>query len=167
VTIIDVSTVNSGALNLKTFLDKVLEKTVETFEELNVPVPSRRFWTMGEPAVDCEQLVVSFIQIYLGLPGDEASQPQRCSVPRSAVLRISVSRPIPVVGANGKAPSGDKIQEASEIAAVDTWVFMELINKLDQWEPGEFGMGVIATVEAANPEGGFQTTNMQVTLVVP
>jgi len=28
-------------------------------------------------------------------------------------------------------------------------------------------MGVIATVEAANPEGGFQTTNMQVTLVVP
>jgi hypothetical protein len=152
--IIDVSTVNTSALNLKTFLDKVLEKTVETFEELNVPVPSRYFWTMGEPAIDCEQLVVSFIQIYLGLPGDEASQPQRCSVPRSAVLRISVSRQVPVVGANGKAP-------------VDTWVFMELINKLDQWEPGEFGMGVIATVEAANPEGGFQTTNMQVTLVVP
>lgn len=165
--IIDISTVDAYALNLKNFLDAVLQKTVTKFEELNVPVPSRYFWTMGEPSIDCEQLVVSFIQIYLGLPGDEASQPQRCSVPRSAVLRISVSRPIPVVGVNGKAPTGDKIQEASEIAAVDTWVFMELINELDQWEPGEYGMGVIATVEAANPEGGFQTTNMQVTLVVP
>lgn len=165
--VVDISTVHTDALNLKNFLDAVLQKTVSKFEELNVPVPSRYFWTMGEPSIDCEQLVVSFIQIYLGLPGDEASQPQRCSVPRSAVLRISVSRPIPVVGVNGKAPTGDKIQEASEIAAVDTWVFMELINELDQWEPGEYGMGVIATVEAANPEGGFQTTNMQVTLVVP
>jgi len=46
-------------------------------------------------------------------------------------------------------------------------MFMELINKLDQWEPGEFGMGVIATVEAATAEGGFETTKMQVTMVVP
>jgi hypothetical protein len=165
--LIDVSTINESAYNLKDFLDKVLAKTVETFEEHNVPLPTRQYWTMGEPAVDCEQLVVGFIQMYLGLPGDEASQPQRCSVPRSAVLRISISRQIPVVGVNGKAPSADKIQEASEIAAIDAWMFMELINKLDQWQPGEFGLGVIATTEASTAEGGFQTMNMQVTLAVP
>ena len=44
---------------------------------------------------------------------------------------------------------------------------MELINKLDQWEPGEFGMGVIATAEAATAEGGFQTMRMQISMVVP
>jgi hypothetical protein len=165
--IVNIASVSDDALHLKNFLDKVLDKVVSTYESYNVPLPHRQFWTMGEPAIDCEQLCVSFIQMYLGLPGDQASQPQRCTSPRSAVLSISVSRAIPVVGSNGKAPSGEKIQEGSEISAVDAYMFMELINKLDQWEPGEFGMGVIATVEAATAEGGFETTKMQVTMVVP
>jgi hypothetical protein len=148
-------------------MDGVLEKTVEVFEEYNVPLPSRQFWTVGEPAIDCEQLVVSFIQTYLGLPGNQASEPQRCQSPRSVVLTISISREIPVVGVNGKAPTGDKIEEASRIAVVDAWMFMELINKLDQWEPGEFGLGVIATADSSGFDGGFQTTAMQLTMVVP
>ena len=165
--IIDISTVDSDALSLKNLLDGVLDKTVSFFEEYNVPLPSRQFWTMGNVAIDCAQLAVSFTQVYLGLPGDQASQPQRCSVPRSAVLKISLSREIPVVGANGKAPTGDRIQAGSEIAAVDAWVFMLLIKHLDQWEPGEFGLGVIATAEVSDFEGGFVTTTMQVTMSVP
>jgi hypothetical protein len=148
-------------------MDGVLEKTVEVFEDYNVPLPSRQFWTVGEPAIDCEQLVVSFIQTYLGLPGNQASEPQRCQAVRSVVLTISISREIPVVGVNGKAPTGDKIEEASRIAVVDAWMFMELINKLDQWEPGEFGLGVIATADSSGFDGGFQTTAMQLTMVVP
>lgn len=165
--IVDIFTVDSRALHLKDFLDAVLARVVEVYEEYNVDLPSRRFWTMGEPAIDCEQLSVSFIQMYLGLPGDQASQPQRCTQPRTAVLSIAVSRQIPVVGNNGKAPSGEKIQEGSEIAAVDCYLFMELIRRLDQWEDGEYGMGVIATVEAGNPEGGYETVRMQVSMVVP
>jgi len=165
--IVNIASVSDDALHLKNFLDKVLDKVVETYENYNVPLPHRQFWTMGDPAIDCEQLCVSFIQMYLGLPGDQASQPQRTTSPRSAVLSISVSRAIPVVGSNGRAPSAEKIQEGSEISAVDAYMFMELITKLDQWEPGEFGMGVIATVEAATAEGGFETTKMQVTMVVP
>jgi hypothetical protein len=165
--IVNIASVNADALHLKNFLDKILYKVVQTYEEYNVPVPNRRFWTMGDPAIDCEQLCVSFIQMYLGLPGDQASQPRRVESPRSAVLSISISRAIPVVGSNGKAPLAEKIQEGSEIGAVDAYMFMELISKLDQWEPGEYGMGVIATVEAATAEGGFHTTKMQVTLVIP
>jgi len=165
--IVNIASVSEDALHLKNFLDKILDKVVKTYEDYNVPLPHRQFWTMGEPAIDCEQLCVSFIQMYLGLPGDQASQPQRATSPRSAVLSIAISRAIPVVGSNGKAPTGEKIQEGSEISAVDAYMFMELITKLDQWEPGEFGMGVIATVEATTAEGGFETTKMQVTLVVP
>lgn len=165
--IVDISGVSAGALNLKNLMDGVLEKTIDVFEEYNVPLPTRRFWTVGEPAIDCEQLVVSFIQTYLGLPGNQASEPQRCQSPRSVVLTISISREIPVVGVNGKAPTGDKIEEASRIAVVDAWMFMELINKLDQWEPGEFGLGVIATADSSGFDGGFQTTAMQLTMVVP
>jgi hypothetical protein len=165
--IVGISGVSAGALNLKNLMDGVLEKTVEVFEDYNVPLPSRQFWTVGEPAIDCEQLVVSFIQTYLGLPGNQASEPQRCQSPRSVVLTISISREIPVVGVNGKAPTGDKIEEASRIAVVDAWMFMELINKLDQWEPGEFGLGVIATADSSGFDGGFQTTAMQLTMTVP
>ena len=167
--LIDVSTVDSRALHLKNLLDKVLEKVVEVYEEYNVPLPSRRFWTMGEAAIDCEQLAVSFIQVYLGRPGDQANEPQRCQMPRSAVITISISRQVPVVGQNGRPPSDDKIQEASEIAAVDAWMFMELINKLDQWkeQEGDFGMGVIATADTNGFDGGFQTTAMQLTIAVP
>lgn len=165
--ITDVSMVSQDALSLKKVMDKVLDKTIEVFEENNVPLPSRKFWTVGSPAIDCEQLVVSFIQIYLGTPGDQAGTPQRCTMPRSAVLTISISREIPVVGQNGKAPSADKIQEGSEAAVVDAWVFMRLLDKLDQWEPGEFGLGVIATADVSGFEGGFQTTSMQVTIAVP
>ena len=165
--IIDISTVDSRALHLKDFLDAVLAKVIDTYEDYNIDLPSRRFWTMGEPAIDCEQLSVSFIQMYLGLPGDQASQPQRVTQPRTAVLSIAVSRQIPVVGNNGKAPTGEKIQEGSEIAAVDCYLFMELMRKLDQWEENEYGMGVIATVEAGNPEGGYETVRMQVSMVVP
>jgi hypothetical protein len=165
--IVNIDGVSANALNLKNLMDGVLEKTVEVFEEYNVPLPSRQFWTVGEPAIDCEQLVVSFIQTYLGLPGNQASEPQRCQSLRSVVLTISISREIPVVGVNGKAPTGDKIEEASRIAVVDAWMFMELINKLDQWEPGEFGLGVIATADSSGFDGGFQTTAMQLTMVVP
>jgi len=163
----DVSMVSEDALSLKNLMDSVLDKTITVFEENNVPLPSRKFWTVGTPAVDCEQLVVSFVQIYLGLPGDQAGTPQRSTMPRSAVLTISISREIPVVGVNGKAPSGDKIQEGSVAATVDAWMFMRLLNKLDQWEPGEFGLGVIATADSSGFDGGFQTTAMQLTMVVP
>ena len=169
--IIDVSTVDQRALHLNDFLDNVLARIVEVYDEYNVPLPDRQYWTVGEPAIDCEQLVLSFIQIYLGTPGDQASTPQRCTAPRSAVLTLSISREIPTVGNNGKGPSAEKIEDASRIAVVDAYMFMELIRRLDQWkedtDPIDFGMGVIATADTSGFDGGFQTTAMQLTMVVP
>lgn len=165
--IVDISGVSSEALNLKNLLDGVLEKTVSTFQSYNVPLPERRYWTLGEPAIDCDQLVVSFTQLYLGTPGDEASTPQRCHQPRSAVVTISLAREVPTSGQNGRPPSGQTIEEASYISAVDSWVLMESVNLFDQWDDVGFGMGVIATVEATTAAGGFEVVTMQLTMVVP
>jgi hypothetical protein len=162
-----VSEVHPDALDLKELLEGVLERVVTIFESYNVPLPSRRYWTMGTPAIDCEQLVVSFIQMYLGSPGDQASTPQRCTMPRSAVMTISLAREVPTVGQNGRPPEGHKIQEYAEISAVDAWVLMQSINALDMWEEGGFGVGVIATVDASPSEGGFEVVNMQITMAVP
>lgn len=164
---IDFTGVAEDATNLRDMFNGVLERVETVFQSYNVNLPSRRYWTMGQPAIDCEQLVIFFNQMYLGTPGAQVNEPQRCNVPRSATFTISISREIPVVGQSGKAPSPEKIQLASETLAIDAWVLMQSINLLDQWDDHGFGLGVIATLETAPPEGGFQTASMQITMSVP
>lgn len=158
---------SEDAYNLKNMLDGIIERVENVFQTYNVSLPNRRYWTFGQPVIDCEQLVVSFIQMYLGTPGDEASTPQRCNVPRSAVVTISVARQIPTVGTNGRPPSGDKIQEGAARSAIDAWVLMEAVRDFDMWDGTGYGLGVIATVDVLPPEGGYQAVNMQLTLAVP
>jgi hypothetical protein len=164
---INMADVSSDSLHLRDMMDGVLERVRTIFQSYNVPLPSRQYWTLGQPAIDCEQLVVAFSQLYLGTPGDQATTPQRCHVPRTVTMNIIVSRQIPTVGNNGKAPAGSKIEEASYISAVDAWVLMESINLLDQWDETGYGLGVIATLDVIGPEGGFQSVNLQVTMAVP
>lgn len=165
--IVSVADVSEEALNAKNLLQNVLDTIVSIFNSYNVPLPSRQYWTVGQAAIDCEQLSVSLIQLYLGAPGDQASLPQKCNMPRSAVMTIVLAREIPVVGVNGRPPTAEKISEGAEISAVDAWVLMQSINELDQWEPGTFGVGTIATVDIPAPEGGFQAVTMQLTMAVP
>jgi hypothetical protein len=159
--------VDEDAFAVSNMMQGVLDRVVAVFQSYGVPLPDRQYWTMGTPAVDCAQVAVSFVQLYLGPPGDEASQPQRCNMPRTAVVTITISRAIPVVGVNGKAPAAEKIQDGSVISAVDAWVLMASLNLLDQWEEGGYGPGVIATLNAAEPQGGFQSVSMNLTLAVP
>jgi hypothetical protein len=164
---INIADVSSDALNLKEMMDGVLERVQTVFQSYNVPLPSRQYWTMGQPAIDCEQLVVSFAQMYLGTPGDQATTPQRCHVPRTATINIMLTRQIPTVGQNGKAPSAGKIEEGSYSSSIDAWVLMQSINDLDQWDDTGYGLGVIATLDMIGPEGGFVSVNMQLTMAVP
>jgi hypothetical protein len=166
-TTIDISGVAEDALNLKQMLDGVLERVEAIYQSYNVSLPNRRYWTMGQPAVDCEQVVVSFIQMYLGPVGAEINSPQRCNVPRTATLTISVAREVPVVGQNGQPPSTSKIQQVAAYAAIDAWVLMQSVNLLDQWDSSGYGPGVLATVEVGEPEGGLQSTTLQITMAVP
>lgn len=166
-TLIDLSGVAEDATNLRDMMQGVLERVESVFQSYNVELPQRRYWTMAQPAVDCEQLVVYFQQLYLGPPGAQVGEPQRCHVPRSATLTISIARATPIVGQNGRPPAPDKIQAASEILAYDAWVLMQSINELDQWDDTGYGVGVIATLEVSPPEGGFQTTELVVTMAVP
>jgi hypothetical protein len=165
--IYDLRNVSEDSLNLKNMMEGVLERVQTVFQSYNVELPNRCYWTMGQPAVDCEQLVVSFLQMYLGAPGSQVGTPQRCNVPRSATLSISISRNTPIVGQNGRPPSPDKIELASSVQAIDAWVLMESMNLLDQWDDLGYGIGVIATLEAGEPEGGFQTTVLTITMAVP
>jgi hypothetical protein len=165
--VVDFSEISEDALNVKNLLDGVVERVATIYQSYNVPLPKRQYWTFGTAAIDCEQMVVSLQQLYLGPPGDQASRPMRCNVPRTAVMNIMVARNFPVVGMNGKPPSAEALEKATYMSAVDAWVLMESINLLDQWDDTGYGVGVIATCETLAPEGGFMVVNLQVTMAVP
>lgn len=167
-TIQDISGVDESAKNLAVFLQDVLDRVVEVYSTYNMPLPARRYYTLAAPVIDCEQLSVSFIQMYLGAPGDEATEPRRGQDPRSASLSIQIARGVPVTQASGQPPTPESIQAGAEVSALDAWILMESINKLDSWsQSGPFGLGVIATVDSDPPEGGFQVTRMTITMAVP
>lgn len=164
----DLTGISDDAKALAAHLNEVLTRVVNIYGSYDMPLPDRRYWTMGTPVVDCEQLVVSFVQMYIGSPGDEATMPRRCNDPSSATVQISISRKVPVVGTNGRPPSAETIQLYSNLQAYDAWILLHSARELDSWETaGGFGLGVIATVETSEPEGGFQTTILTLTSAVP
>ena len=165
--IVNISGVSDDALNVVNLLDGVLTKTISVFDSYSVPLPARRYWTVGQTAIDCEQLTVTLLQAYLGPPGDQAATPQRCNVPRTAVVLITVAREIPVVSINGRPPTAANITEGAQITAVDAWVLLQSLDLFDQWDDTGFGLGVIGTVDTPPPEGGFQLTTMQLTMAIP
>ena len=164
---VNTATVSADAKNLANLMQSVLNAVITTYTSYTMPLPGRRYYTLGSPAIDCEQVTVSMLQMYIGTPGDEATSPRRCNDPRSVTLLVQVSREVPTVGQNGRPPSGDSIQDGAEISAYDAWILLDSARTLDQWDPANFGLGVIATVEANSPEGGFQTVTMTITMAVP
>ena len=159
--------ISPEAYHLNTFMQRIVDTAVEIFTEYGVDLPSKRYWTAGTAVIDCEQLVVSLVQLYLGAPGDQADAPQRLMVPRTAVCTLTIARNVPTVGQNGRSPDAAKIQEYAGNIAVDAWILVDTVSRFDQWEAGQFGVGVIATVDIAEPEGGLQAVNMQLTMAVP
>lgn len=166
-TTVDLSEISPDAKALAEFLQEVLDRVVNVYDSYSMPLPARRYWTLGDPVVDCEQLVVTFMQMYLGAPGDEAMEPKRCRDPRSATVHIKVSRCVPSVGTNGRPPTQEAIQDASLLLAYDAWCLMEGAASLDAWSDSFPGLGIISTVDVGEPEGGFQTVNMVLTAAVP
>lgn len=167
--IVNLTGVDPDAAHLADMLQEVLNRVINVYQSYSMPLPSRRYYAFGVPVVDCEQVVVSLIQMYVGTPGDEATEPRNCNDPRSAVLNIAVSRAVPIAQPNGSAPLADDIQDANRVMAYDAWILMESVKQLDSWgEPAGYpGLGVIATVDAAPPEGGFATTRMTISLAIP
>lgn len=148
---------------LRNMLARILDTVEGVFEAHHVPLPDRRYYLFGRPAEDCEQVVVSFLQAYLGGPGDQATTPQRCTAPRTGVFNIAISRKFPV-GVNGNPPTPTLIQQSADWTALDIWVLLESVNEFDKWSDMGPGLGVIATALTTEAQGGIMTANLNLTL---
>jgi hypothetical protein len=141
--------------------EKLLAKVGEVFARCGVPLPDRQYIALASPAQDCEQVTVSFQQAYIGPPGDEAALPQRCESPRSAVFQVVITRCVPVVDDRGRAPTVAALTNAAQVLMQDAWLLLQSSNEMDDY------LGIIATVEATDAEGGLQSVVMTLTLGVP
>ena len=147
---------------------EVLDRVYGVFASAGVSLPDRRYVHVGAIAHDCEQVVATFRQAYIGPPGDEAATPQRCDGPRSAALEVHVIRCVPGPTARGGAPSVADMNESARTQLVDAWLLLDAASALDTWGmPSMGGLGVIATVEAGEPQGKFQAVVLNIAAGVP
>lgn len=147
--------------SLKTMMNDVLETVVSVFEQAGVALPTRRYTAFGPTAHDCEQVTVSFQQLYLGPPGDEASTPQKCDSPRTAVLLIEIVRCVPTM-TRTSAPSQLDLQTYADSRAIDAWMLMEAgMQASPDW------LGVLADVAPGEPSGAYQAVSMNLIAAVP
>lgn len=166
--ITSVAGVSDDALSLKNLMDGLLTYLVDRFDHHNVLLPSKQYWKVGAPVIDCEQLVISAYQVYLGPPGQQLPQPVRGNAPRTALVRAMLARSIPQPDNRGAEPTPAKQQEGAEISAVDMWVLLDAVNYLDSWDAiGAFGLGVTAAVEVEEPSGGLQVVTATFEVAIP
>lgn len=153
--------------SIASMLGGILERVENLYTQEGQTLPDRRYWTLAQPADDCEQLVVFFNQAYYGPPGDEATEPVRCDGPRSAALTVRLTRCIPTIGTR-RAPAAADIQAGSKQLAVDAYLLLESVRLFEMWDPyGGPGLGVIATVDAEPPGGGLQSVTLNLTMAIP
>lgn len=88
---------------------------------LGSDAPERRYVTTGQPAFDCEQLVVSIDRIlgHQGNPGVETNDVVRCLTMRAVELSVWTCRCVPVVADDGTPPPAEEIDAAGLEVAQD------------------------------------------------
>ncbi len=141
--------------------EQILAKVNEIFARCGVSLPARQYIALATPAQDCEQVTVSWQQSYIGPPGDEASRPQQCESPRSAVFQVVITRCIPTVDDRNRMPKTDDLNQSARMLMQDAWLLLQSVNDMDDY------LGVIATTEAGEAQGGLQSIILTLTLGVP
>jgi hypothetical protein len=142
---------------------RVLDEIVAVFEDAGATLPERRYIAVGPQAHDCAQVTVSFMQMYLGLPGQQQETLQRCDVPRSVVLSIQIARPIPAPAARASTPRAADISTMTETQTRDAWLLMDAaLGPIHA-----FGFGALADVGMTPPQGGYQAIVLNLITTVP
>lgn len=133
-------------------MNAVMAELVGAYAELGSTPPDRRYVWIGTPAVDCEQLVISYNRIYTGIPAQEANEPLYLPVVQRVVeMRVEVHRCVPVLDDNAAPPDPDTMQAAAQTIIEDAWIVR---RALENYPSGDMlrSVGLEEQIEA---QGGF------------
>lgn len=143
-------------------LDAALNAVVAVYENAQIPLPERRYWTLSSSAADCEQVVVAITQLYIGTPNEQVPVPTPCDGPRTYTISVQVLRCIPAQGDDGSPPSPEAIMTASAYQAIDMWLLADSAQDI-----AGIDREALVTVDAGQAEGGFQGVTATITQMVP
>lgn len=141
----------------------VLNSIVLKFDENDESLPTRRIITTGDVVHDCEQLVITFVQLYIGGPGAEADQPQKCDSPRTGVFTVELIRCIPKITNRGSAPSPEDLLASATQQLADAWL---LVDGAMFSASAEF-LGALTDVSVSEPKGGYQAVRLNLVIGIP
>lgn len=140
---------------LRTALDDLLKAATATLTD----PPDRRYVAHGQPAIDCEQLVVHCAgvrSVTLEQPGDIPSPRPQPRV-RVATLVATLSRPVCAT----PQPTAAQLGQDGRALAVDGWSLVagliEALSAGSVWTGGSPlpRAGNVVLAEAPEPDGGF------------
>jgi len=148
-------------------LEVVLESINGVYSSAGVELPTRQLLTVGGPGEephDCEQVTVSFDQLYSGPPGEQAQVPARCESPRTAVVVVEVVRCLPISKNPRQLLSTAEITDFAMLQMKDAWLLMDA--GLKTGEALAF-TGALADVTAGPASGGYQAMVMNLIIGIP
>jgi hypothetical protein len=156
----DLSTVPNEEI-VGALMQHILDKIVAVFDQAQVDLPARRYIHIGATAHDCEQLTISFLQMYAGPPGIRANEPQKCNSPRTAVFTVQLVRPAPLPEGRTQPPSIQSFYSHTLEKTRDAWLLMDAaMMAVDDY------IGVIADV-AVTPPSDYQAIVLNLSVGIP
>lgn len=143
-------------------MQNLLDKIRAVFEQADVSLPERQYLAVGRTAHDCEQLTVSFQQMYLGAPGVRVDQPVKCNSPRSVVLTVQLVRCVVMPVGRSTTPDAAKTTDRTLSRVTDAWLLMDAVTQaLDDF------LGIFGEVVITDPQAEYQAVVLNVTVGVP
>jgi hypothetical protein len=132
------------------FVDTAMRDIAEHYEtKVNVPLPARRYWTIGTTAHDCEQMVLAVQQMFLGT-AENPLETTQCNGPRGLTFTVEVVRCVPGLSNRGQPPAADAVETASVHPVIDMEIMLDLAKYFDP-----FLLGVVVNVDPITADGGF------------
>src|SRR3954451_16897471 len=118
------------------FCDTAMRNIEEHYDvKVGVPLPERRYWTIGTTAHDCEQCVLAVQQMFIGT-ADAPLATTQCDGPRALTFTLEILRCVPTLNNRGAAPPGEEIEPAAVTPVIDMEIMLDLAAYFDPSSTG-------------------------------
>lgn len=160
------STVYDHAADL---LASVVDRMGDVYDDYTPPIvlPERQYVHAGEVAWDCEQVVVTVVDLRHAFPG-ETAKPLVCSPPRHIHMEVWIVRCVPTLDDNGNPPSPAALDAAAHTELQDLWTLAYVLWKgySDADWGGTCASVLLGPVDTVGPLGAYAAVKADVYLLV-
>lgn len=135
--------------------NQFLEFVVAEADELLVDLPTKQYVATGQAVHDCEQVVVTLVELNTGLPGAPTFVIENCPPTWAQAMMVDIVRCGPAPNSKGVVASA-KITAHSKVQSKDVAVLMGAANRRVNMRFG----AVAGQILFPPPEGVYYVTRL-------